>query len=230
MPTTFSGFPPATLKFLRQLAKNNNKAWFTKNKPKYESDVLQPALAFVETMEKPVHAFSGHFEAIPKRVGGSLMRVYRDTRFSKDKTPYKTNIGIQFRHEDGKDVHAPGLYVHIEPKGCFLGAGMWHPDSKPLQAIRERIAEDPKGWKRVRDAKAFTSRFELQGDSLKRPPRGFDAEHPMIDDLKRKDFIAVTEFDAKLIETPEFAKTVTASFKAAKGFMKYLCEAVDVAF
>ena len=95
------------------------------------------------------------------------MRVYRDTRFSRNKTPYKTNIGIQFRHELGKDVHAPGFYVHIEPGRCFLGVGMWHPESGALTAIRDRIVEDQSAWRRARNARKFRERFELSGGHAK---------------------------------------------------------------
>ena len=120
----FAGFPPQTLKFLKELERNNNREWFQANKSRYEDVVLEPALDFITTMGPKLHAISDHFVAIPKRMGGSLMRVYRDTRFGKDKTPYKTNIGIQFRHELGRDVHAPGYYLHIDNTGCFLAAGI----------------------------------------------------------------------------------------------------------
>ncbi|MGI9257968.1 MAG: DUF2461 domain-containing protein, partial [Gammaproteobacteria bacterium] len=129
---SFAGFPAQTAKFLTELANNNARDWFNVNKQRYEDHVLEPALTFINAMEPRIEKISPHFLAVAKRTGGSLMRVYRDTRFSKDKTPYKTNIGIQFRHELGKDVHAPGFYLHIQPKNCFLGAGIWRPDSDAL--------------------------------------------------------------------------------------------------
>ena len=146
----FSGFGADTLKFLRQLANNNNRDWFTENKTRYEQSVVDPAFKFISRMGDELQSISSHFEAISRKQGGSLMRVYRDTRFSKDKTPYKTNIGIQFRHEVGKDVHAPGYYVHIEPGNIFVGVGMWHPESGALRAIRERIAGKPDDWKKFK--------------------------------------------------------------------------------
>ncbi|MEM7282905.1 MAG: TIGR02453 family protein, partial [Pseudomonadota bacterium] len=133
----FTGFKPNLVRFLKQLEKNNDRAWFQENKHRYESDVLAPALEFIDAMATPLHKISPHFNAIPKRMGGSLMRVYRDTRFSKDKTPYKTNVGIQFRHQLGKDVHAPGYYFHIDPKSVFIGVGIWHPENKTLAKIRD---------------------------------------------------------------------------------------------
>ena len=109
----YASFRPETIGFLRELKRNNTRDWFNENKPRYEEDVLDVALHFIQSMHDPLQKIAPHFTAIPKRMGGSLMRVYRDTRFSKNKTPYKTNIGIQFRHEQAKDVHAPGYYVQI---------------------------------------------------------------------------------------------------------------------
>ncbi len=226
--STFGGFPAGTMKFLKQLKRKNDRDWFNDNKPRYESDVREPALAFIEAMQKPMHRLSEYVDVVPQRVGGSLMRVYRDTRFSADKTPYKTNLGIQFRHMAGKNVHSPGFYIHIEPGEVFLGVGIWHPDSPALAAIRERIEEDPAAWKRVRDGKAFRSHFLLTGDSLKRPPRGFDAEHPMIEDLKRRDFIGVGQLEPKSIESSNLVKDTTRAFKAAIPFVRFLCGALNL--
>jgi uncharacterized protein (TIGR02453 family) len=229
--TDFDGFPKATMTFLRKLAKNNNREWFQDNKASYESDWLEPSLAFIEAMKKPIErSFSPCFVAVPKRVGGSLMRIYRDTRFSKVKTPYKANIGIHFRHEFARDVHAPGLYVHLDPKELFWGVGIWRPDSTALRQIRARIDEEPDAWRKAKNGKAFRSEFELGGDSLKRPPTGYDAEHPWIEDLKRKDFIAAKKIDAAAISRPEFVRDTIATFKKAKPFVSFLCDAIGVPF
>ncbi len=228
--TSFSGFPRGTRKFLGQLAANNDRTWFAANKPRHEEDVVAPALAFIEAMRAPLERISPHFTAVPSRTGGSLMRIYRDTRFGADKTPYKTNIGIQFRHEAGKDVHAPGFYVHIEAKSAFLGAGLWHPERDALAAIRTAIATDPPAWKKARGGAAFRRDYELAGESLQRPPRGFDRDSPVIEDLKRKDFIGVVELRPTAVEARDFAAGVARRFSAAKGFMRFLCEAVGVDF
>ena len=158
------------------------------------------------------------------------MRIYRDTRFSGDKTPYKTNVGIQFRHELGRDVHAPGFYVHLETSGCFLGAGIWHPAADALGAIRRRIDRDAAGWKRSIGAKAFRSSWELSGDSLKTAPRGYDVDHPLIEDLRRKDFIAVRSITQKDVTSPDFVKRTTAAFRSSRSLMSFLCSALDVPF
>ncbi|MGR8946645.1 MAG: DUF2461 domain-containing protein [Gammaproteobacteria bacterium] len=228
--STFNGFPKTCMPFLKKLARNNNREWFNKNKQNYEESVREPALAFIEAMQPELEKISPHFRAIPKKVGGSLMRVYRDTRFAKDKTPYKTNIGIQFRHALGKDVHAPGYYLHIAPDGCFFGVGIWRPESKILNKIREFIADNPNAWQQAIKNNAFKKYFELHGESLIRPPRGYPADHPLIEDLKRKDFIAFSYFDANDIQQKNFPKIAGKTFAKATPLMSYLCMAVDANF
>lgn len=223
-------FSAATLRFLQDLERNNNRDWFREHKARYERDVLDPALQFIIAMQSPLAGLSQHFQAVPKRVGGSLMRVYRDTRFGKDKTPFKTNIGIQFRHEHGKDVHAPGFYVHIDPQQVFLGAGIWRPSSAALAAIRQRIDSHPAEWKRTVSEPAFRRNFELAGDSLTRAPRGFPADHPLLDDLRRKDFIAIRNLDHAAILKPGFAASVATAFGKAAPLMRFLCKSVDVPY
>ena len=226
----FAGFGPATLGFLAELRDNNNRDWFQANKERYDDCVLEPALDFIVAVGERLPSISTHLVAIPKRTGGSLMRVYRDTRFSRDKTPYKTNIGIQFRHEQARDVHAPGLYFHLDNDECFLGVGMWHPDRDALAAIRVAIMDNGATWKRVRDERNFRSVFELSGESLKRPPRGFPADHRYIDDLKRKDFIGIARMAPSWAASPDVAEQVAAKFAAGKGLMRFLCRALELPF
>ncbi|PUB81700.1 MAG: TIGR02453 family protein [gamma proteobacterium symbiont of Ctena orbiculata] len=224
----FKGFPQQTLPFLTALAQNNDRTWFADNKQHYESYIREPALVFIEEMAPKLRGISGQFRAVAKKTGGSLMRVYRDTRFSKDKRPYKTNIGIQFRHNLGKDIHAPGFYLHIEPGDCFIGAGIWHPEPKTLAKIRNFITDNPAAWQAALKEGPFRKHFQLAGDSLVRPPRGFAADHPLIEDLKRKDFIALKAFDADEINKPSFCNFVTRGFKQTDSLMRYLCTAVEV--
>ena len=226
----YVGFTSETLDFLDALADNNNREWFAEHKPRYEEEVLDVALRFIQSMHEPLKDIAPHFVALPTRVGGSLMRVYRDTRFSRNKLPYKTNIGIQFRHEDAKDVHAPGYYIHIEPNDVFIGAGMWRPASEPLKQIRERIAARPGEWRRTIGDATFKRHFRLEGESLTRPPRGFDKDHECIDDLKRKSFIAVKPMDVDAVLNPRFQQRVETAFSAAEPLMRFLCKSVGVAF
>lgn len=229
-PARFASFKPETLAFLTELSANNNREWFAANKERYEQQVLDVALAFIQSMHDPLRKIAPHFTAIPKRMGGSLMRVYRDTRFSKNKIPYKTNIGIQFRHEKAKDVHAPGFYLHIDPEEVFLGAGMWRPDPPSLAAVRKRIDAKQAEWLRARDDRRFRTHFQLAGESLSRPPRGFSKDHPLVEDIRRKDFIAVKQLGLAEPLDPRFQKKVETAFAAAAPFMAFLCKAVGVSY
>jgi uncharacterized protein (TIGR02453 family) len=225
---SFKGFDPSLLGFLDELAQNNDRDWFAENKHRYERLVREPALDFIVAMGPLLDRIAPEFEAVAKKMGGSLMRVFRDTRFGRDKTPYKTNVGIQFRHTQGKDVHAPGYYLHIEPGAHFIGAGMWRPDPDSLAGIRTAIVERASAWKSARDAVAKT--YSLDGGALKRPPRGYPVDHPMIDDIKRTDFIATRPFDDAELFRTDFAARVAKRFEAATPLMKFLCRAVGVPF
>jgi uncharacterized protein (TIGR02453 family) len=226
----FASFTPESLTFLKELSLNNNREWFAANKRRYEEQVLDVALEFIQSMQTPLARIAPHFTAIPKRIGGSLMRVYRDTRFSKNKAPYKTNIGIQFRHENALDVHAPGYYLHIDPDEVFLGVGMWHPEATALAAIRQRIDTKRAEWLKARSDSKFCSHFDLGGESLSRPPKGIRKDHPLVDDLRRKDFIAVKNLEPTDPLNARFQQQVETAFAAATPFMTFLCKAVGVAY
>lgn len=228
--TEFRSFGPALAAFLEDLRSNNERSWFTANRERYEETVREPARAFIRDMAPALAAISPHFRADDRKTGGSLMRIHRDTRFSRDKTHYKTNVGIQFRHALGRDVHAPGFYVHLEPGSAFLGAGVWRPDSGATFMIRARIGEEPEVWRGVRDAEPFRASFRLGGESLKRVPRGFAKDHPLAEDLKRKDFIAIHELPLEDALGPAFADLAAARMRDTGGFMRFLCEALDVPF
>jgi uncharacterized protein (TIGR02453 family) len=226
----FSHFDPAVFSFNEVLLANNNREWFHANKAEYEASVREPARAFIRAVGERLEAADAFLTADDRKVGGSMMRVYRDTRFSKDKTPYKTNLGIQFRHAAGKDVHAPGLYMHLAPDECFVGIGMWRPDREPLLKIREAIAEQGEDWTATIGDEAFTSKFKQGGDSLKRAPRGFDKAHPMIDEIKRKDFIAMGEVDRDFFTTPGLVDRVMAYYEAGYEYCGFLCAAIGQPF
>ena len=226
----FQRFGPELEGFLQDLRSNNERSWFAANRERYEETVREPARAFIRAMAPALAAISPHFRADDRKTGGSLMRIHRDTRFSPDKTPYKTNVGIQFRHALGRDVHAPGFYVHLEPGSAFLGAGVWRPDSSALFMIRSRIDEEPDAWRGVRDGAAFGAAFRLGGESLKRVPRGFAKDHPLAEDLKRKDFIAAHELAPEDALGSTFPDLAAARMRDARDFMRFLCEALDVPF
>jgi uncharacterized protein (TIGR02453 family) len=216
--------PKSIFDFLRELADNNDRNWFNANKERYREEVVAPISSFIEAMAPRVHAISEHITVDPRPNGGSMFRIYRDTRFSKDKAPYKTHIGCQFRHSAGKDAHAPGFYVHFEPGKCFFGGGVWHPPSEPLRAIRQRIVDKPERWREAVDG------IEVLGDQLKRGPKGFDPEHPLIEDLKRKSFFAMREGDEALARSKTFETQVEAQFNKAAPLMQFVSDSIGVAF
>ncbi len=223
-------FTKEGMSFLKKLEENNTRDWFHENKSDYEDLIRTPALNFIDDMENDITHLSPHFLAIAKKVGGSLMRVHRDVRFSRDKSPYKTNIGIQFRHEMGRDVHAPGFYVHVEPGECFVGVGIWRPDLSTLGKIRDAIVEKDKIWLAAINDKNFRKYFDLSGESLKNGPRGYDKEHPLIEDLKRKDFIAISHFSEKSMLGKNFKQEVVKRFTDAEPYMRFLCKALQLRY
>ena len=217
-------FSPELFKFLKELRSNNNRDWFAANKQRYESVVRDPFLRFIADFGPRLHGISSSFVADPRPSGGSLFRIYRDIRFSEDKSPYKTHIAAQFRHVDaGKDVHTPGFYLHVEPGGCFVAAGLWHPDAPTLTKIRTAIVERPSEWKAVRRGK-----LKVEGERLSRPPRGFDPEHEFIEDLKLKDFVNSQSFTDKQVSSPGFLVDFAAGCKATTPLMKFLTKALDL--
>ncbi|NQS91118.1 MAG: DUF2461 domain-containing protein [Chloroflexi bacterium] len=222
------GFNPVLFDFLSELKKNNNREWFQANKSRYEKDVKTPALDFIAAFAARVPEISPHIMAIPKPSGGSMFRIYRDMRFSKDKTPYKTGVGIQFRHKRGKDAHAPGYYLHLEPGEVFAGCGIWKPDTGTLTRIRTKIAEHPDQWLEVIEEKEFAKTFTLWGESLKRPPKGFDPDHVLIEDLKRKHHIASFELSESQVFLPDFLDTYLDLCKTAAPYMRFLSQALGL--
>jgi len=223
-------FSELTFDFLNDLKANNNRDWFNDHKQQYEDVVRTPALNFITDMANELPMISEHFLAIPKKVGGSMMRVYRDTRFGKDKRPYKTNIGIQFRHEMGKDVHAPGFYLHIEPEECFVGAGIWRPDSTALHKIRDAIIEKPDAWLQASRDKSFLKKFEISGESLRTAPRGIERDHPLIEELRRKDFIAIARIGEEEVMSKQLMKNVTKHFELSTSYVEFLCKALELRY
>lgn len=221
-----------TFEFLDELTLNNERDWFETNKARYEAHVREPALAFIRAMAGPLSKISPSFVAEDKKVGGSLMRVYRDTRFASDKTPYKTNVGIQFRHSGGKDVHAPGWYVHVSPSECFVALGMWRPEPAQLVQVRALMAKAPTRWQAVIDGKTLAKAGLAagDGDKLTRVPKGYSADHPVADDLKRRSFTLHAPLAAKDITGKGFVAHVAKRFAGGADFMRFLCDAVEVPF
>lgn len=221
---------PELFQFLRELASNNNKEWFTDNKTRFRDVVQRPMLGFIETMAPWLAAHAPAFLADTRLNGGSLFRIYRDTRFSADKSPYKTNVGCNFRHRIGKDVHAPGFYVHIAPGEIFFGGGIWVPPTPALNEIRDAIVDAPGHWNEIRNAPPFKAQFGDLGDCemLKNAPRGYSADCPHAEDLRRKSLYAFATCTEDQVCHPDFPDRVMAAFSALVPMMKFTTDALGV--
>lgn len=228
---SFAGLPADYFEFFKELSANNNREWFEDNKPRFRQSVQEPLVAFVEAMAPRLAKVTKHVMADSRLNGGSIFRIYKDVRFSKDKTPYKTHGAVQFRHARGKDAHAPGFYVHLAPGEVFFGGGIWIPPSQALSKIREAIRDDGHGWQKAVAGSSFRKRFGgVHGEGLTRPPRGFDADDPNIDDIKRKSFFAMENGEDEQTRVASFADEVAAAMIDSSPFMRFLCEALDLPF
>ena len=223
-------FSPALFEFLRELRANNDRAWFQGNKQRYEKDVRAPALRFVEAVGPALHGISRHVVADPRPVGGSLFRINRDIRFSADKSPYKTAVGMSFGHDRGREGAAPGYYLHLEPGESFAGGGVHMPDTATLTHIRDAIVADERTWKRVLDDPAFAPLFTPMTEMLKRAPAGYDPVHPQVEHLKRKSFTWHARFTEKQVCAADFIDRYVEVCRAASPFHKFLAKALGTAW
>ena len=222
-------FSEALFTFLLELQANNSRDWFKANKSRYESAVKLPLLAFITEFGPHMRSISKAFVADPRPVGGSMFRIYRDTRFSKDKAPYKTHAAAHFRHVLGKDVHAPGFYLHLAPTEVFVGAGIWKPESASLKKIRDAIVEEPERWTAMKAAMT-QSGLTIDGESLKRPPRGYDKEHPLVEDLKRKTMFSSVVLTTAAATSDNFVEQTAAACKQLAPLVHYLTDALGLEY
>ncbi|WLT31374.1 DUF2461 domain-containing protein [Geothrix sp. PMB-07] len=216
---------PGLFRFLKDLKAHNDRAWFTEQKARYESEARDPLLRFIAALSGPLSGVSRHFIADPRPSGGSMFRIYRDTRFAKDKSPYKTHLAAHFPHRSvsAGGVHGPGFYLHLEPGGSFAGGGLWHPDPDSLFKVRQAIVAKPTAWKAIRK-----SGLEIEGEALKRLPQGFDAAHPCAEDLKLKDFYITSSFTDAQVLAPDFVDLVTEAYRTASPLVRFLCKSLDL--
>jgi len=211
-------FTPALFTFLRQLKSHNNREWFQARRARFVSDVEAPMLRFIRDLAPHMREISPAILVDARRMGGSMYRIYRDTRFSADKSPYKTHVAAHFRHEQKKKVPSvPGFYLHLGPGECMGGGGIYHADMPTLTRIRLGIAQNTRGWEAVKK-----TGIEIEGDRLTRAPAGFDASHPLIEDLRLKDFYGMTTFTQKEVCGPDFLARYAACCREVSPLVAFL--------
>ena len=221
---TFTAFPEEGLRFLKALKRNNKREWFQERKALYETAVKTPMQELIEALAADFNRFAPEMVATPKT---SLYRIYRDTRFSKDKSPYKTHAAAMFPRR-GFDKHqGAGFYLHIAPTELLIAGGVYMPMPEDLNAIRSYIAENAEPLFEIVQSKPFRKMFgELGGEQLTRVPRGFSAEHPAAEFLKRKQFLAGRTLPPEEATSPRFYKTVVETFETMLPLIRYLNEPV----
>jgi uncharacterized protein (TIGR02453 family) len=224
-------FTDKSLKFLRGLARNNDRAWFAAHKADYETHVRAPFQRLLNDLQPILAELSAHYRVDPKPVGGSLYRIQRDTRFANDKTPYKTWQGARLMHERSRQLHAPLFYLHLQPGNCFVGAGLWHGEPALQRRVRQFIVDNPGGWKAAAHAPAFRKRFDLDdSEMLVRVPKGYPDDFPFAEDLRRRNFVAERAIDDATMLGPRLRQVLAADLAALGPFVDYLCASLDLEY
>jgi uncharacterized protein (TIGR02453 family) len=210
-----------TLKFLKDLKKNNDKPWFDKNRNRYETAKTD----FYLLVEKLIPAIAKFDAPIGQlAVKECVFRINRDVRFSKNKSPYKTNMACYF-NQSGKNGLGAGYYLHIEPGNNMVAGGIWMPEPSVLAGIRQEIDYNLKDWKKIIEQKHFKNNFTngvTSNDTLVRPPKGYDENNPAIEFLKMKSFVVTKPFVNADLEKNNFVQEVAATFKNMKPFIDFL--------
>jgi uncharacterized protein (TIGR02453 family) len=215
-------FPPDTVRFLRALKRNNRREWFQPRKAQYEANVRAPMIGIIEQLAVDFRVFAPELVASPKV---SLYRVYRDTRFSDDKTPYKTHVAASFPWRGLPKHEGAGVYFHVAPDEVWIGGGMYAPQPPQLHAVREHIAGNVKRLRRIIEAPAFKKMFgALEGEKLQRVPRGFPKDHDAAELLKHRQFLAAVELPASMASNPVFYRRLLAVFRQIVPLVRFLNE------
>jgi uncharacterized protein (TIGR02453 family) len=220
----FSAFPKEGLQFLRSLKRNNNREWFQKHRSNYEQHLKQPMADLIEALHEEFQKFAPEMIASPKV---SAYRIYRDTRFSKDKSPYKTHVAAVFPRKGLAKHEGAGLYLHIATEELLIGGGLYMPLPEDLNAVRSHIFENPKKFLNIVESPAFHRRFgRVEGEQLTRVPRGFPADHRIANYLRHKQFLAGRNFPPEHAANPRFYKTLLETFRAMLPLVRFLNEPI----
>ncbi|MCP5248568.1 MAG: TIGR02453 family protein [Candidatus Accumulibacter sp.] len=224
-------FTPALFAFLRELKDNNTREWFDAHKARYECVAKAPMLDFIDDVGPLLRRISPQLLADSRASGGSMFRIHRDVRFAKDKSPYKTALAAQFRHQAcSKDIDAPGLYLHLEPDQIMIGGGLYHPRGESLYKVRCAIAAKPELWQRIIEEPRLSERFAQSGDKLRRPPTGFAVTTPLIEEVKRKDFVALAALDEATVCGADFLAEFERHARMLAPLLAYLSRAIGLAW
>ncbi len=217
-------FTPKTIPFLRALKRHNDREWFRERRAVYDEHVHAPMVAVIEQLARDFPRFAPELVADPRR---SMYRVYRDTRFSADKSPLKTHVAAVFPPRSGVKHESAGLYLEVAHGWVWAGGGLYRPSSVSLYRVRQRVADDVRAFEKLITAPAFRKQCgRLQGDRLQRVPRPFRADHPAAALLKHKQFLAWREFPADLAASPQFYPSVLGVFRAIAPLVRFLNEAI----
>ena len=209
----------STLEFLTELDKNNNKEWFHLHKDRYHA-AKDNVMSFTQSLISGIARFDPDVKST--NATESIFRLYKDVRFARDKTPYKTHFGA-FICKNGRKAGNAGYYIHIKPSDCMLAGGVYHPEPHKLDLIRKDIASNPQKIQRILANKNFKQQFgELEGDQLKTAPRGYAKDHPAIDLLRFKDYLVSQTIDDKMLTNESSFDTLLDSFKILKPLNQYL--------
>jgi uncharacterized protein (TIGR02453 family) len=224
-------FTPKTFAFLRDLRAHNNHAWFREHKDAYEEYVREPALRLIGDLQAPLAKVSGHMVALPKKQGGSLFRVMKDTRREHIDGPYKPWVGLRFFHAQHNDVHAPSYFVHIgvDEEASFMGGGLWRPESPTLKRLRQFIDENPTSWKAAIASKSLKT-YEQDTNRLTQMPRGYPPNHALAEELKRRSFVWTRPISHNEALSAELPQVIGRTFKDVAPVVDYLCAALDLPF
>jgi uncharacterized protein (TIGR02453 family) len=216
----FRGLPPEALSFLRKLKRNNRREWFQAHKDDYERFVKAPMAELVLCIGEGLRRVAPEIVADPKT---SLYRIYRDTRFSHDKTPYKTHAAAVFPVRGLLKNSGPGLYFHFSPEELLIGGGIYMPDPPLLRAVREEIAAHPRAFLRVVEARPFRNAFgQLEGERLKSMPKGFSPEHPAAQYIRYKQFLFGKEYSAELASSTRLLPAILDCFEKGMPLIRFL--------
>ena len=211
--------PASVFDFLKDIKENNNREWFAENKTRYQKQ-HEFAVSFADSLINKMQTVDSIETPSGKK---SIFRIYKDVRFSKDKSPYKINIGGGLSR--ATKYLRGGYYFHIEPGNCFAGGGFWAPNADDLKHIREQIAADPQPLREILASDEFINHFgELQGEKLKSAPKGFDKNHPAIDLLNFKQFLLMKTFTDEEVMSEHYLETLFETFKAMRPFFDYMSE------